>query len=155
MTCQIAIIDTDGIAKNITVTKEFAGELAEQLSAQGIVSVELRNEYGFSITYHVKGMLVIAKGFVGQAILQEARIDETKPEHEEKEFQVWSEGFHEMGGRSGAMFHGRSKGNNLKEACLNLAQKHADFAGLFNVESMTYWGCRIFDNERDARKMFG
>jgi hypothetical protein len=24
-----------------------------------------------------------------------------------------------------------------------------------NQENMTYWGCRLFDNEADARKSFG
>jgi hypothetical protein len=27
--------------------------------------------------------------------------------------------------------------------------------GNFNPEALTYWGCKLFDNEADARKGFG
>lgn len=30
-----------------------------------------------------------------------------------------------------------------------------DYRRYFNAEKLTYWACRFFDNETDARKSFG
>lgn len=72
-----------------------------------------------------------------------------------KIFDIWCEGFMATGESSGANSLGCCSGKDLKEACINFAKTNKDFANYFNEDRMTYWGCRIFDNEADARKSFG
>ncbi|PGK51961.1 hypothetical protein CN918_29665 [Priestia megaterium] len=72
-----------------------------------------------------------------------------------REFEIWCEGFHTSDGKSGAFFQGYSHGVDLKDACMNLAKIDYPFATNFDEDRMTWWGCRIFDNECDARKSFG
>ena len=44
---------------------------------------------------------------------------------------------------------------NFKEACDNFAIKDANFKRYYNNSDLTYWGCKLFDNEVDARVNFG
>lgn len=68
-----------------------------------------------------------------------------------KEYNIWSEGFIVMEGRSGAHYHGKIKANSFKEACDNFFKNDS----LYSPERMTYWGCKLFDNEQEARKSYG
>lgn len=70
-------------------------------------------------------------------------------------FEVWSEGYAISGARSGAILHGTAEGRSFPEACLQLARDHRSFAHHFDPDRMTYWGCKLFDNEADARRSFG
>ena len=69
----------------------------------------------------------------------------------EKIFEIWSEGYIITGGSGTAQLHDKIKANSFKEACDIL------FNGdqFYNPKNLTYWGCRLFDNETDARKAFG
>ena len=70
-------------------------------------------------------------------------------------YEIWSEGFVVMEGYSKAHLHGYAKGNTFKEACINYAKTDKEFEFYFDSERMTYWGCKLFDNEADARVNFG
>lgn len=72
-----------------------------------------------------------------------------------KQYDIWSEGFRTNGEASGAFFIGTSFGSNFKEACDNLAIKDANFKRYYDDNKLTYWGCKLFDNEADARVNFG
>ena len=77
-----------------------------------------------------------------------------------KTYEIWIEGYECTGQSSGALFKGIYEGNSLKEACLNKAIKDPDFAKYLKCAPgkngrCSYWGCTIFDNEKDARKLFG
>ena len=64
--------------------------------------------------------------------------------------------FVDLTGESGtATKLGRCKGKTFKEACISWAKQNTAFNKYFNVDKLTYWGCRLFDNESDARKAFG
>ncbi len=69
--------------------------------------------------------------------------------------QIWIEGYRVTGNADGARCLGEAPGATLKEACANFAKINPVFRADFNARQMTYWGCRIFDNEADARKQFG
>ena len=71
------------------------------------------------------------------------------------EFEIWAEGFVDNGGRAGATMLGKANGKTFKDACKNRAERDAEFNRYFDEDRMTYWGCRLFDNEVDARKSFG
>ena len=70
-------------------------------------------------------------------------------------FQIWSEGYKATGESGGAHRHGKAEGESFKEACCSFASKDSDFATYFDESGMTYWGCKLFDNEVDARKLYG
>lgn len=72
-----------------------------------------------------------------------------------KKYSIWSEGYVVTGNSSGAIYHGESEGNSFKEAVENLCKKEKGFSAYVNLEKLTYWGCKLYDNESDARKTFG
>ena len=72
-----------------------------------------------------------------------------------KKYEIWSEGFVVMEGRGKAQLHGYAEGNTFKEACINYAKSDKEFDFYFDPNRMTYWGCKLFDNEADARVSFG
>lgn len=75
-------------------------------------------------------------------------------------YDVWVEGFAATGQSSIAQFMGTFKGDTFEEAA-NAACKA--FFSEYNPslyrggdgQPPSYWGCRMFDNEMDARKSFG
>jgi hypothetical protein len=72
-----------------------------------------------------------------------------------KEFQIWSEGFIATGENGHAMLHATVKAIDFREACDKLAEKSRDFREYYDKTNLTYWGCKLFDNEKDARKRYG
>ncbi|EMC3642542.1 hypothetical protein L1C56_03810 [Klebsiella pneumoniae] len=69
-------------------------------------------------------------------------------------YQVWSEGFEVSGSRAGAKLHGEAEAVDFASACEGLF-KDLGRSQHFDKQRLTYWGCRLFDNEVDARKAFG
>lgn len=70
-------------------------------------------------------------------------------------FEIWTEGFVTNGERGSAMKYGEWRGSNFQDACNGFAKNHPEFAKYYRKEDMTWWGCRIFDNQLDAIKSFG
>ena len=69
-------------------------------------------------------------------------------------YEVWMEGFHVMEGRGKATLLGKYEANSFLEACQKAADEHPGY-GNYDKKRNTIWGCRLFDNEFDARKSFG
>ena len=76
---------------------------------------------------------------------------------ESKWFAIWSEGYRATGESGKAILHGNWQGTDFKDAVKNmLAEWNQDeVKKYYNEEENTYWGCRFFDNEKDARASFG
>jgi len=72
----------------------------------------------------------------------------------ELEFELWTEGSQSTGERSLAVFHGKYKGTDFRDAVRNF-KRDSDKGRFVNAESLTMWGCRFFTNGVDARKSFG
>jgi hypothetical protein len=79
------------------------------------------------------------------------------------EYQVWSEGYAATG-NSGEAFqlnltNGTCtmwKGDTFRAACINAMLSIGwEIDHYYDYGKNTYWGCRFFDNEQDARKSFG
>lgn len=68
---------------------------------------------------------------------------------------VWIEGFRATGEIGSARKLCTVNSDTLREACDKYALEHPDWAEHYDPERLTYWGCRIFDNEADARSQFG
>ena len=50
---------------------------------------------------------------------------------------------------------GYGKGESLKEACEELATKRDSFKKWYKPSNMTYMGCKLFFDEKDARENYG
>lgn len=72
-----------------------------------------------------------------------------------KEFEIWSEGYAITGNNGQAYMHGTIKAKNFKDACTRFFNKKELRDDLYDPKDLTYWGCRLYDNETDARKAFG
>lgn len=70
-------------------------------------------------------------------------------------YNIWSEGFIATGQHGTAHFHGQFEGNSFAEAIKNWIKSDKSAQQYVDLNTMTYWGCRLFDNESDARKTFG
>jgi len=70
-----------------------------------------------------------------------------------QEFSIWSEGYSATCECAPAMFHGRVKASTFRDACDEYF-KDNEYYDSENL-SLLLWGCRLFDNETDARKAFG
>ncbi len=74
--------------------------------------------------------------------------------HETYRFEVWSEGYNASGSSGGAAHHGTVTASSFRAACDKVfsGPKHrADY----DAKRLTLWGCKLFDNERDARESYG
>lgn len=71
-----------------------------------------------------------------------------------KKFDIWAEGYSATGEGGKACHFGSAYGKDFKEACITFFSTGSR-PGWFNPDRMTHWGCRLFDNEQDARRSFG
>lgn len=76
-----------------------------------------------------------------------------------KIFEVWMEGYAATGESAGAEFYGSYEAGTFKEAVGKAVEKGIKDKKLqesyYEPNKLTYWGCRFFDNESEARKGFG
>ena len=74
-----------------------------------------------------------------------------------REINLWSEGYACTGNQSGATFHGTFKAKDLTDAIEQFRGTLNDEYSIkcIDIERKSFWGCRFFDNEADARKSFG
>lgn len=71
-----------------------------------------------------------------------------------RDWEVWAEGYAATGESGGATLLGHAIARTFREACDKVAGELSD-PKLYNSKQLTYWGCRLYDNEADARKAFG
>jgi len=74
-----------------------------------------------------------------------------------KIFEIWMEGYAATGESGSAQLLGTKPGKTFMDAYLNYVK---DFYGEsppdhVSLNKPSIWGCRIYDNEADARKVFG
>lgn len=72
-----------------------------------------------------------------------------------KLWQIWSEGFAVTGNEGTAHYHGTEGAETFADACARLAARDAEFGKYFDLQRLSFWGCRLFDNEAQARERFG
>jgi len=73
-----------------------------------------------------------------------------------KIYSVWIEGYAATGESGTAIFLGNHMASSFKDAVeLALFENKWDMKGYYDAERLTYWGCKFYDNEQDARKHFG
>ena len=69
-------------------------------------------------------------------------------------YTVWLEGFLATGEIGKAQFCGEYRAEDFAHACELWVMHHGDLK-LFDKPSLSYWGCRFFDNEERARVAYG
>lgn len=83
----------------------------------------------------------------------------TTTDVETKSFDIWVEGYSATGQSSGATLMGTVTAVSFDEAVkahvAKLNKSSADYYRRSDDGKWTMWGCRLFDNERDARKSYG
>jgi hypothetical protein len=78
-------------------------------------------------------------------------LQELRTSGQGQEYEIWSEGFATTGDSGTACHHGWGYGRTFHEACeLFFAN-----SSIYNPTDNTFWSCRLFSNEADARKVFG
>ena len=75
---------------------------------------------------------------------------------------LWMEGYRATGDYSPATFCGTYQVDTLREAVMlwmkepdDRLEKGRTRVDDINLDNLSYWACRFFDNEVDARKRFG
>jgi hypothetical protein len=67
-------------------------------------------------------------------------------------YDIWAEGYAVTGNSGTAQkMAGGVRATSFKNACI----KHFEGSPFFDKEKLTYWGCKLFPDEYDARKTFG
>lgn len=75
---------------------------------------------------------------------------------QEREFQIWAEGYQATGEHGEARLVGTQKAYSFHDACtMYYETQDASAKAYWNPDRTAIWGCRLFDNEVDARKSFG
>ena len=72
-----------------------------------------------------------------------------------KSYEIWCEGYVCTGESGRAHYFGTTMANNFQEACDNFFNNDEYHSQYYNSKNLTYWGCRLFDNEFEARVSFG
>lgn len=79
-----------------------------------------------------------------------------------KQWEIWMEGYMATEEHSQAQFLGEYPGETFDDAVKAYADEEIRDTGKTNVEFNRFgqgehaiWACRLFDNEKDARKSFG
>jgi len=72
-------------------------------------------------------------------------------------WEVWTEGYRVTGNEQGAIFHGIYRGETFQDALMafKVSLEDAKVWSLVNLAKGTFWGCRFFDNETEARASYG
>ena len=73
-------------------------------------------------------------------------------------YDIWSEGYLCTGCEGipvKAKYHGKFHGKDFREACKTWAKSNGEDYRFYNEDRNSYWGCRLFDNEKEARASFG
>ena len=79
--------------------------------------------------------------------------DLAEKKQEKKVYQIWMEGFAITGNSSKATFLGEMEAESFQQACDKYVEENPEYKKLYSGKSI--WGCRLFDNEADAREAFG
>lgn len=75
-----------------------------------------------------------------------------------KTYNVWMEGYIITGNSGKAEFVGSKEAETFEDACATLLEEKYGkevFKQQYTQSNNTWWGCRMFDNEADARKSYG
>lgn len=91
---------------------------------------------------HTAGLFYFGPIYIGYQI---------KVPKRKRVFEIWAEGYATLEQYEGARLINIVRGETFADAC----EEHFKDHKYFNKQKLTVHGCRLFDNEADARKRFG
>jgi hypothetical protein len=68
---------------------------------------------------------------------------------------IWMEGYAATGEHGEATYHGDYAGEDFRSAVERMMHDQQWDFKLYDRQRLTYWGCKFYDNEADARQSFG
>ncbi len=68
---------------------------------------------------------------------------------------IWCEGYIATGEHGTAHRLGAARGETFREACMKFFKDCKEDYGTYDPKRNSVWGCRLFDNEAEARKSYG
>lgn len=75
-----------------------------------------------------------------------------------KEYEIWMAGYRATGQYAPHEYIGKATADSFKEACKiaikNWLSNPEDYK-YYNEEYCHFWGCNLYDNEKDAERSFG
>ena len=75
-----------------------------------------------------------------------------------KTFEIWTEGYVVPECHARAWMIGIQEAETFEQACDLFIERHPEYKKYYRKDkdgNPIIWGCRLFDNEIDARKSFG
>lgn len=72
-----------------------------------------------------------------------------------REFEIWIEGYIALGGAGEARLLGRASARDFHDAVASFQRANPEVLTKAEAQELKCWGCRLFDNEADARKFAG
>ena len=81
--------------------------------------------------------------------------DDPEPLPELPRFTIWCEGYKNDKKQGTAYRVGSLLAKDFPTACASWARYHPAFGRNYNPKRNTYWGCRLFPTEAEARKSHG
>ncbi len=77
----------------------------------------------------------------------------------ENHYEIWMEGYAATGESGTAQYVGSVKAKSFGGACIKFSKTKEgikkQWDEYFDSKKLSYWGCRLYDNETDARRAFG
>lgn len=70
-------------------------------------------------------------------------------------YEIWIEGYTASGDSAPAKYVGTASASTFTGACAKALEEAGWDIKYYNSDYNTYWGCRLFDNETEARRRFG
>ena len=70
-------------------------------------------------------------------------------------WEIWCEGWRATGGEGGAYHVANVEAETFQDACDLYAKYTEAWAKTYDSKKLSNWGCRLYDNEEDAKKAFG
>lgn len=70
-------------------------------------------------------------------------------------FEIWMEGFECTGNYCKASHVSSVEADSFSEACDKYAIANPKWAVHYDSKQLSWWGCKLFDNEFEARRNFG
>lgn len=71
------------------------------------------------------------------------------------QYTIWMEGYSATGESAPASILGYAKGENFTDAVKNFKNENPKHAEYIDLDRLTYWGCKLFNTESQARRGFG
>lgn len=76
-----------------------------------------------------------------------------------KIYEIWMEGYAATLDRGTAEYVSSVEAESFKEACIKYSKTEEgiekQWDEFFDSQNLSFWGCKLFDNEKDAREHFG